>query len=258
MAGNFRMKRLSILAALFIGATAFAQSYPGTNNSAPQGAEGPVNDPPVWNNTPAPTAVSGIVSSYELSSDVSDPESDTLTITNETGCTLPTGVTIDDANDQIDFAATTVAGTTTNCVFGADDGTNARVDSLAFPIEISSAAAGLGYPRIAARVIAGWFTDDFGATEIDAFGVLDFIILGLGTSRDVTPTHNGLTYQQILDRLRAVSPNIVACQYVLAHSYFDPAGSYGSYPTTVIGELESRTGPDGLVCLRDRRHNALW
>ena len=68
-------------------ATAFAQTYPGENDSQPEGAGAP-NGPPVWNNTPSPSFSTPISSSDSLLQYVSDPEGDALTFVNETGCTL--------------------------------------------------------------------------------------------------------------------------------------------------------------------------
>ncbi len=127
---------------LLAGSLAFAQSYPGVNNSRPEGIGEPPNDPPVWNNTPTPIFVEDVVSSYSLvPTDVSDPESDTLTIADEAGCILPTGVTVDDANDEIDYAGTGTAGTTTDCVFSADEASNDPVNSPVFSIVINAASA---------------------------------------------------------------------------------------------------------------------
>jgi len=119
---------------------ALAQGYPGANNSLPEGAGEPPNDPPVWNTTPAPTFIEGSIASYDVGQHFSDPEADTLTLTNQAGCTpsLPSGMTIDDANDELDEDGTSPVATTTGCIFGIDDGTNPRVDSSAFSIVVSS------------------------------------------------------------------------------------------------------------------------
>ncbi len=115
-----------------------AQSYPGANNSLPEGAGEPPNDPPVWNNTPAPTFVEGVVASYDLAADCVDPEADTLTFVNETGCTLPTGQSIDDSNDELDEDGTSPVATTTSCVFSCKDPTNTKVNSSAFSIVVTA------------------------------------------------------------------------------------------------------------------------
>lgn len=161
--------RLVLLCILFVPLLVCPQSSPsGKNNSLPGGSGQPPNDPPVWNNTPTPVFSFGIAASYSLvPGDVSDPEEDTLTITNETGCTLSgTGLSIDDANDEIDYDGVGAAADLTGCMFGADDSTNPRVDSSAFTISINSIpAAGtiyerdlLGNPRVGA----------IGANEPDA------------------------------------------------------------------------------------------
>ncbi len=110
------------------------------NNSFPDGTA-PPNDAPVWNNTPDPTCVAGVASSEAYAQWVGDPDDDPLTFVNETGCTLPTGVTINNTTKALDCADTTSAGTTTSCVHSADDGTAAKVDSAAFSIVISDVSS---------------------------------------------------------------------------------------------------------------------
>lgn len=130
------MRRL-LLATILLPVLCWAQGYPlGGDNSFPP-EQPPPNNAPVWNSTPSPTFSLGTASSYNILQDVSDADGDDLTITNETGCTLPTGVTVDDVNDEIDYDGGGSAGTTASCVFGADDGTAARVDSDSFSIVIS-------------------------------------------------------------------------------------------------------------------------
>ena len=144
--------RQSLALLLLVGSFAFADSYPGANNSLPTGAGEPPNDPPNVNSTPAPTAVEGFAKSISLVPSVfSDPESDTLDINVKAAtCTLPTGVTIDDANDEIDFATNTAAGTTASCVLEATDtaGSNTTVETATFSIVISAIpAVGTIYER---------------------------------------------------------------------------------------------------------------
>lgn len=99
------------------------------------------NQAPVWTGTPNPTFTEGSASSYNLLDDVSDADGDPLTFTNETGCTLPTGVTIDNTNKELDASSGTSAGTTTSCVFSADDGVNDPVNSSAFSIVINASGS---------------------------------------------------------------------------------------------------------------------
>lgn len=117
---------------------ALAQTYPGTNNSLPEGEGEPPNEPPVWNTTPAPVFTEGVVGSYDLAQHFSDPEGDTLAIVNEAGCTLPVGVAIDDPNNELDEDGTSPAATTTSCIFSIDDSSNPAVDSSAFSIVVSA------------------------------------------------------------------------------------------------------------------------
>lgn len=103
------------------------------------------NDAPVWDSTPAPVFFESTSDSYPLA--VSDSDFDLLTVANETGCTLPTGITINNATDppQIDYDGMGTAGTTSGCVFSVDDGTASPVNSSAFPIVINADVSGLIY-----------------------------------------------------------------------------------------------------------------
>ena len=124
---------------------ALAQSYPGANDSFPVGQPDPPNDPPEWLGTPNPQFQDNVASSYGISNPgpLVDADGDTLTLTLKGGsCTLPTGVTIDDANDELDYDGLGSAGTTANCIITANDGT-VSVDSPAFSIVISETSAGL-------------------------------------------------------------------------------------------------------------------
>ena len=139
---RLRDSGLAILTAcLLIASTVCGaqSSYPGTNNSFPEDL-GPPNDPPVWNNTPAPVFTEGVAASYDLT-DCVDPEADPLTFVNEAGCTLSVGMSIDNANDELDEDGTSPAATTTSCVFSCDDGVNTPVDSDPFSIVVSSLPA---------------------------------------------------------------------------------------------------------------------
>ena len=126
---------------LLFSGLALAQSYPGANNSFPEGLPNPPNDSPIWNNTPNPVCIEGVLSSEPYSQWVVDPDGDPLTFVNEAGCTLPTGVTINNTNKEIDCGGTTTAGTTTSCVHSADDGVNSKVNSPAFSIVVSAIPA---------------------------------------------------------------------------------------------------------------------
>ncbi len=124
---------------LFTSSTLFAQSYPGANDSFPEGLPEPPNNSPVWNNTPAPVFTEGVTASYDLTDDCSDAESDPLTFVNEAGCSLPSGQSINGIN--LDEDGTSPEATTTSCVFSCDDGVNSPVDSNAFSIVVSAIPA---------------------------------------------------------------------------------------------------------------------
>jgi len=130
-----------LLLFVFLPVAAQAQSYPGTNNSFPAGLPNPPNDPPVWNNTPDPVCTEGFVSSEPYSQWNTDPDGDAVTFVNEAGCSLPTGVTINNTSKAIDCAASTTAGTTTSCVHSADDGVNTKVNSPSFSIVVNTIPA---------------------------------------------------------------------------------------------------------------------
>lgn len=111
--------------------------------------EEPTNSAPVWNSTPSPIFTLGEASSYSLANaadttdtgeDASDADGDGLTFANETGCTLPTGVSVDNTNDEIDYSGGGSAGDTTGCVFSVTDGTDSA-NSSAFTISITDTSA---------------------------------------------------------------------------------------------------------------------
>ena len=134
------------------------------------------NSAPIWDTTPAPNFTAGVASSYNLAALVTDADGDTLAFTNETGCTLPTGVTIDDVNDELDASASTTAGTTSGCVFGVNDGTAPTVNSAAFPIVISAAGGGTTFAEWAMAGIAsasGGPTTNGSTQDCDAAGSSD-------------------------------------------------------------------------------------
>ena len=94
---------------------------------------------PVWNAIPNPSFVLGVSGTLVLNPIyVSDGNGDTLGIDNETGCSLPTGIAIDQGNDAIDYDGTGSAGTTTGCIFSAEDGAASEVNSSAFSIVIAA------------------------------------------------------------------------------------------------------------------------
>jgi len=109
----------------------------------------PSNATPVWNATPNPTFTTSQPGVYSLANsantadateDASDTDGDALTFANEAGCSLPTGISIDNVNDEIDYNGTGLAGDTTGCVFSASDGT-ASANSAAFTIQIADSSA---------------------------------------------------------------------------------------------------------------------
>jgi hypothetical protein len=128
------MRRFTVaLLALLASCGCAGQTLVGTGEAAAP----PVNNPPIWTGTPAPTATAGVVSSYALSSFYLDPDGDALTLADAGGCTFPTGVTLDAGNEEFDFAATTSAGQTLNCTLSVNDGSGA-VTSSPFTIDITS------------------------------------------------------------------------------------------------------------------------
>jgi hypothetical protein len=125
--------------------TTWAQStWPGRNDAIPGDSEPVPDNPPVWNGTPSPNFQDNVVGSYSINTPgpVVDPEGGALSFT-VTGCTLPTGVTLDDTNDELDYNGAGTAGTTTSCVLNANDGVNSPVASPSFSIVISDTSAGL-------------------------------------------------------------------------------------------------------------------
>lgn len=137
---------------LLAAGSALAQTYPGPVNSYPPISPA-TNDPPVWEDTPAPSFTTGQAASYNLPA--VDPESVQLTIVNETGCTLSANLTIDDSvtPTTLDYDGTGTEATLTDCVFSADDGVNDPVNSASFSIPIVAGGAQL--------VVNGAGGDDF-------------------------------------------------------------------------------------------------
>lgn len=138
---------LSVPAAADIRVTLAVNADGTIDSKFPNGdkAAGDPNDAPQWNATPAPVFIENVANSYslanaadttDLTEDASDGDGDGLTFANETGCTLPTGITIDNTNDEIDYDGLGSDGTTSSCVFSADDGTASPVNSSAFSITI--------------------------------------------------------------------------------------------------------------------------
>ena len=78
-------------------------------------------------------------------------------MTNGVGCTLPTGVSLNNINYSIDADTNTTAGTTTGCVMVAYDGTD-TTNSPAYTITIQGTGQGSSgdFPRLGLSAIGGW------------------------------------------------------------------------------------------------------
>ena len=114
------------------------------------GGNGDPNNAPVFNATPVVSCTVGSTSSISLANSTntadttryaSDADANALTFTSQ-GTALPTGVSIDNTNYEIDCAVGTVAGTTAGVIIGVSDGVAARVDSSAFAIVVNAAGGG--------------------------------------------------------------------------------------------------------------------
>ena len=174
----------------------FADSYFGADNSD---ATVPPNNPPAWGTIDC-GFVEGTASSCALP--VSDPDGDALTLTNETGCTLLSGTTLDSANRELDYDGVGADGSVSGCVFGADDGTAAVVNSEAFGYAIEAqggfAANTPSYTPII-RGAAGFGMDEsdwdtncgpWTFYEVDSLGTGS----GTGTLADAVSVGNRIIY----------------------------------------------------------------
>ncbi len=175
---------MRVVLLILLSGVAFAQSYPAANTSK---IVTPPNEPPVWNPVEC-GFIEGVADSCALP--VTDPDADTLTITGPTGCSFPTGITLDDPNDELDYNGIGSADSSSGCVLTADDGINSTVDSAAFSIEITAqggfaanspsytplvrGAAGFGMD------VANWSSSGYAFYEVDSLGTGS----GTGTFRD--------------------------------------------------------------------------
>ncbi len=124
------------------------------------------NQQAVWTDIPIVNCTEGDTDGFTpmIPDFLNDPEGDVITLADGGGCTLPTGVTIDDPNNEVDCGVTTVAGTTTGCTLTATDatGSNITVTSPAFPITVVAAGGGSGYEDILTDMVG--FADHYGVT----------------------------------------------------------------------------------------------
>lgn len=113
----------------------------------------PPNNPPVWESPdPNPTWVDGVGGTYDLNSNTSDAEGDTLIFVKTAG-SFPTGVTLN-SNGILTATSSVVEGTTAGFTITADDGTAAPVASPTFSIVIT--ASGQSFPLLGISAIGGW------------------------------------------------------------------------------------------------------
>ncbi len=214
------MKKLVTLAALALLAVqasainvriSLTENFDGTfDTEYPTGnkAVGPPNDPPEWVATPNPVCNEGVASSVSIvPENCTDPDGDTLTLTLQSG-TLPTGVTLDDVNDELDCATNTSPGTTTGLVLGCDDGTASRVDSSSFSLTVNAEQGGGDPPVFGFTTLfslnnvrgdqTGWSgsymtSDDDGNVYYALMNTANQIQVGKWTKATDTEEHTDLT-----------------------------------------------------------------
>jgi len=100
------------------------------------------NQAPAWSSIPAHQFTQGVASVYNLSSYISDPESDSLTFA-EVSSVLPSnGVTLNTLVPSLVYDGVGAVSTLGNIVISANDGTNPAVNSGNIVVTIAAAVAG--------------------------------------------------------------------------------------------------------------------
>jgi len=111
------------------------------------------NNPPVWDQQPAPVFTQGSASNYSLVDLTSDPDSDPVDVTLN-AVSLPTGVTYNTTLDRLEYDGAGAVDQTTGHIATADDGTD-TTDSISFPIAINAVSTAHGRPGIIIHHIGG-------------------------------------------------------------------------------------------------------
>jgi len=173
------------------------------------------NNPPVWDSQPLIDFNVGTSKSYDMDDITSDPDSDPITFSMNTGTvSLPTGVTWTPSTGILAYNGVAAADLTTGHIITLDDGTD-TTDSNAFNITISE---GLDYPRfgsvrIGERVYAEDNTE--GETERAAIALGDVVWLGLFSDGpwDNSPNAAHLSRSDIIDDLKTRNPDLIIFDY---------------------------------------------
>lgn len=108
----------------------------------------PFNNPPVWDQQPAPLFQEGVPSTYNVLALGSDPDLDTLTVSRNAAA-LPSGVTWDAGTGVLTYDGVGAAASTSGHVFTLSDGTD-TIDSNSVSIEITDV-----FPNL--KNVAGWY-----------------------------------------------------------------------------------------------------
>lgn len=110
----------------------------------------PLNQPPVWDQQPNPVFQEGVASTYDITAISSDPNSDPLTYSLNTGAvSLPTGVTWNPGTGILSYDGVGAAATTNGHIFTLSDGTD-TTDSDAVSIQITNI-----FPML--NNVSGWY-----------------------------------------------------------------------------------------------------
>lgn len=183
-------KRLIALLGLLVSAGVYADVLVGQPSAYPAA----VNSPPVWTCAPGPFFEEDVASSYELDLCVTETEAEDMTFVWEAGCTQPSGITLDNANDQIDASGSTTSGTTTGCVVSADDGVNDPVNSDPFTVTITPPPAEL----LAFPSAYGFASEATGGRGGEVVYVTSLANSGAGTLRNALTVGRTATPRNIL------------------------------------------------------------
>ena len=206
----------------------------------------PANNPPVWDMQPTPIFSEGTASNYSLVDLTSDPDSNPVDVTLNTGAaSLPSGVTYNTTLDRLEYDGVGTVATTTGHIATASDGV-AQTDSSSFSIQVQAAQT-QSYPlTYTARGGALNMYQTGTAAEDDrkAMGLMDAChIIGYnsGDQADTTPPSSGYI-SRVDGNIEILAANPATSHYLFTYFVFNEALDAGTLKST---KLYAETGPNG-------------
>jgi len=218
-----------------------------------KGGEPPTNNPPVWDSQPLIYFSEGISSDYNMNDITSDPDSDPITFSMNTGTVaLPTGVTWTAFTGILAYNGIAGPDVTSGHIITLDDGED-TTDSNAFNITI--APEGSAFPRVGSlRHNSRVYGEDNSDGEYDREHIAahDGVMLGMFYNGpwdsssaadypgDPGGTNGWLSRDAIVDDLLTRNPNLIIYDYVNVME----SGLTGASQIKA-DFLDSMTGPNG-------------